>query len=93
MLQYINYFSFVSSTYHLAFPERFVTFKFVQIFDRGCFPYGNDETRIQNPLIPKRKPDRFGHTDLLCIQNDYVILQKSKDSVFDPHHYHDSSIC
>ena len=74
MLQYIKYFSLVSSTYHLDFSERFVTFKFVQIFDRWCFPYGNDETRTQNPLIPKRKPNRFSITDLLCLQNDYVIL-------------------
>ena len=62
------------TTIVLAFLEKFVNFKFIQIINSCCFSNGNDETQTQNPLIPKRKANQ------LCF------LYESKFSEFNSHY-------
>ena len=50
---------------------------FFQVFNSWYFSYGNDGTQTQNPLIPRKKPNRFGHTNLYG-QNGYISLMESK---------------
>ena len=38
---------------NLAFTEKLLNFKFVQIFRSCCFSYDNNETQTQNHLIPR----------------------------------------
>ena len=80
------------SIYHHRplFSEKFVNFKFGQIFNSWYFSYSNDETRAQNPLISR--PYQFHHTGLYC-QNSYVSLLESKASEFESLHRHNSRMC
>ena len=58
---------------NLAFTEKLVNFKFVQIFRRCCFSYGSNETQTQNHLIPRRKPNRFLSRNQRCLSLSLLI--------------------
>ena len=58
---------------NLAFTEKLVNFKFVQIFRRCCFSYGSNETQTQNHLIPRRKPNRFLFRNQRCLSLSLLI--------------------
>ena len=45
----------------MLFWEKFLNFKFIQIFNSWSLSYGNDETRTQDLLVHKQKPNRFCH--------------------------------
>ena len=62
---------------NLLFWEKFVNFKFVQIFNSLSFSFGNDETRTQNLLILRQKPNRFWHADVLFRSWNLRLLSSS----------------
>ena len=78
-----------------CFFGKCLSFRFLHIFNSYCFFYGHNETRIQNSLISRWKPNHFiltGHIDIYD-QNSYVFLHESQGFEFKSHNCHDSGMC